>query len=224
MHNKLFIADGAIVVAGGRNVADEYFMRSMGANFVDMDAFIVGAVVPQFASIFDTYWNSPYVYPVQTIIDVGVDRAQLRERFNQLVDDGDQMMSLVLPPIDVLGYGAISDDLESGRLGLIWAPAVAFADPPAKVTARTDEAGARDECCDECDGARDRRRQRSRDLVAVSDPRVEGRRSVRRSGQAQRQSHDPDQFARGHRRAAGAYGLLALSRGDAGMRASICTN
>ncbi len=52
MHNKLFIADGAIVVAGGRNVADEYFQRSMGANFVDMDAFIVGAVVPQFAVDF----------------------------------------------------------------------------------------------------------------------------------------------------------------------------
>ena len=139
MHNKLFIADGAIVVAGGRNVADEYFMRSMGANFVDMDAFVVGAVVPQLASIFDIYWNSPYVYPVQSIIDVGLDRAQLRARFSQLVDDGEQMMSLVLPPIDVLGYGAISDDLESGRLGLIWAPAFAFADPPAKVSARTDD-------------------------------------------------------------------------------------
>ena len=139
MHNKLFIADGAIVVAGGRNVADEYFMRSMGANFVDMDAFIVGAVVPQFSTIFDTYWNSPFVYPVETIIDVGMDRTVLRERFDKLVDDGEQMMSLVLPPIDVLGYGAISEDLDAGRLGLIWAPAVAFADPPAKVTARTDK-------------------------------------------------------------------------------------
>ena len=139
MHNKLFIADGAIVVTGGRNVADEYFMRSMGANFVDMDAFVIGAVVPQLASIFDSYWNSPYVYPVQSIIDVGVERAQLRERFNRLVDDGEQMMSLVLPPIDVLGYGAISEDFDAGRLGLIWAPAFAFADPPAKVTARSDD-------------------------------------------------------------------------------------
>ena len=29
MHNKLFIADSAVVVAEGRNIADEYFMRSM---------------------------------------------------------------------------------------------------------------------------------------------------------------------------------------------------
>jgi len=28
MHNKLFIADGAMVVAGGRNIADEYFNSS----------------------------------------------------------------------------------------------------------------------------------------------------------------------------------------------------
>ena len=75
MHNKLFIADGAMAIAGGRNIADEYFMRSASDNFVDMDAFIVGAVVPQLASIFDTYWNSPQVYPVEDIIGDGPRRA-----------------------------------------------------------------------------------------------------------------------------------------------------
>jgi putative cardiolipin synthase len=28
MHNKLFIADGAFAIAGGRNIADEYYMRA----------------------------------------------------------------------------------------------------------------------------------------------------------------------------------------------------
>mgnify|MGYP006149074501 CR=1 FL=1 len=28
MHNKLFIADGAMAVFGGRNIANEYFLRS----------------------------------------------------------------------------------------------------------------------------------------------------------------------------------------------------
>ena len=46
MHNKLFLADSALAVAGGRNIADEYFMRSMTDNFVDMDALMIGAVVP----------------------------------------------------------------------------------------------------------------------------------------------------------------------------------
>ena len=42
MHNKLFIADGVMAVVGGRNIADEYFLRSGAQNFVDMDAFIDG--------------------------------------------------------------------------------------------------------------------------------------------------------------------------------------
>ena len=49
MHNKLFIADGAIAVMGGRNIADEYFARSATSNFVDMDVFVVGPVVRQLA-------------------------------------------------------------------------------------------------------------------------------------------------------------------------------
>lgn len=139
MHNKLFIADGAMAVAGGRNIADEYFMRSMSDNFVDMDALLVGAVVPRLASIFDQYWNSPYVYPVQSIVATDLGDEQLRASFHELVDEGEQMMKLTLPPNDVLGYGPIREDLEAGRLGLIWGKATAFADSPAKVAATSDD-------------------------------------------------------------------------------------
>ena len=45
MHNKLFIADNAAAVAGGRNMADEYVMNASGSNFVDMDTFAAGPVV-----------------------------------------------------------------------------------------------------------------------------------------------------------------------------------
>jgi putative cardiolipin synthase len=139
MHNKLFIADGTMVVAGGRNIADEYFMRSMTDNFVDMDAFIVGAVVPQLARIFDTYWNSPQVYPAESIIHTTLDREARQRQFNSLVDEGEQMMAVAAPPIDILGYGPISEDLDAGRLGLVWGKADAYADSPAKVTATSDE-------------------------------------------------------------------------------------
>ena len=139
MHNKLFIADGAIAVMGGRNIADEYFTRSETHNFVDMDVFIVGAVVPQLTGIFDLYWNSPQAYPVELIVGGPADREEERRSFAHLVDDGEQMRSLVLPPIDILGYGPISDDLDAGRLGLVWGTAAAFADQPAKVTATSAE-------------------------------------------------------------------------------------
>jgi cardiolipin synthase C len=139
MHNKLFIADGAMAIMGGRNIADEYFTRSATSNFVDMDVFIVGPVVPRLASIFDVYWNSPQVYPTEAILGESPDREEARRSFDHLVDDGEQMMSVTVPPFDILGYGPISDDLDAGRLGLVWGTAVAFADQPAKVMATSAE-------------------------------------------------------------------------------------
>jgi putative cardiolipin synthase len=139
MHNKLFIADGVVGVMGGRNIADEYFARSATSNFVDMDVFVVGPVVLQLASIFDVYWNSPQAYPVEAILGESVDRDEARRSFDHLVDDGEQMRSVVLPPSDILGYGPISDDLDVGRLGLVWGTAVAFADQPGKVMATSAE-------------------------------------------------------------------------------------
>jgi putative cardiolipin synthase len=143
MHNKLFVADGAMVVAGGRNIADEYFTRSMSQNFVDMDAFMVGAVVPQLERIFDVYWNSSHAYPAPQIIASSHNREQLQQDFNALVDEGDQMMEVSMPPIDILGYGPITDDFETGRLGLQWGNAMAFADSPDKVMAMNAEEARR---------------------------------------------------------------------------------
>src|SRR6266403_1262579 len=139
MHNKLFIADGVAAVMGGRNIADEYFTRGEKSNFIDMDVFVVGPVVRQLASIFDAYWNSPQAYSVEAITGEIADREEARRSFDHLVDDGEQMRSLVLPPFDILGYGPISDDLDSGRLGLVWGTAVAFADEPGKVMATSAE-------------------------------------------------------------------------------------
>jgi cardiolipin synthase C len=140
MHNKLFIADGAIAIMGGRNIADEYFMRSRTSNFVDMDVFVVGAAVRRLAAIFDVYWNSPQAYDIEVVLGEAGDRAAMRRSFDHLVDDGEQMKSLVLPPSDILGHHPISADLDAGRLDLVWGHAVAFADQPAKVMAMSDEA------------------------------------------------------------------------------------
>jgi putative cardiolipin synthase len=139
MHNKLFVADGAIAVMGGRNIADEYFTRSPVNNFIDMDLLVVGPVVQQLASIFDAYWNSRQAYPVDAIVGGSADRDGALKAFNHLVDDGEQMRSLVLSPFDILGQKPVSDDLDSGRLGLVWGTAVAFADQPGKVMATSAE-------------------------------------------------------------------------------------
>jgi putative cardiolipin synthase len=139
MHNKLFIADGAIAVMGGRNIADEYFARSATSNFVDMDVLVVGAVVPQLASIFDAYWNSHQAYPVGVILGESADVEDAQRSFNHLVDDGDQMMSVRVPSSDLMGHRLLGTDLDSGRLELAWGTANAFADQPAKVMATSAE-------------------------------------------------------------------------------------
>ncbi len=63
MHNKLLIADGALAIVGGRNVADQYFARNPVANFIDLDAIAAGRVVPQLGVLFDRYWNSEESFP-----------------------------------------------------------------------------------------------------------------------------------------------------------------
>ena len=139
MHNKLFIADGSVAVMGGRNIADEYFTRRESGNFVDMDVLVVGAALGRLRQIFDQYWNSPQAYPLNAITPGAETPEEARTLFHRLVDEGEQMMTVALPPSDILGYGPIREDLDAGRLGLVWGRAVAFADPPAKASAPSTE-------------------------------------------------------------------------------------
>ncbi|HWH41301.1 MAG TPA: phospholipase D family protein [Usitatibacter sp.] len=139
MHNKLFIADGAIAVMGGRNIADEYFARSAVSNFVDMDVLVAGDVVGPLEGIFDTYWNSPQAYPVTAIVGEPETRTVARDRFDHLVDDGDQMLFVSVPPIDMLAQRPLAAELDTGRLVLAVGTAVAFADQPGKVAATSEE-------------------------------------------------------------------------------------
>ncbi|MGH6625386.1 MAG: phospholipase D family protein [Burkholderiaceae bacterium] len=132
MHNKLFLADGVMAIAGGRNIADEYFTRNPQQNFVDMDAFVIGSVVSQLGEIFDRYWNSEPAYPVEALVPAAAIPQQLNQQFDDLVGM-DPPEPLDLPPVDMLGYGPISEDLDAGRIGLVWGTAYAYADPPSKV-------------------------------------------------------------------------------------------
>jgi cardiolipin synthase C len=132
MHNKLFIADGAMAVIGGRNVANEYYLRGAAENFVDVDAFTVGWIVPPLQFHFDRYWNSAAVYPLEAIAKTDLGPAELRARFEDATGPAKTPAPTDLPSNDVLGYGPIADDLDGGRLGLIWGEAFVFADHPDK--------------------------------------------------------------------------------------------
>jgi putative cardiolipin synthase len=136
MHNKMFIADNAMAVIGGRNIADEYFLLSSEANFVDMDAFLMGAVIAELSAIFDRYWNSEVVFPIDQIGEKLGDKLARQKAFDATVASL-PMSPLGDPPdTDVLGYGPIAEELETGQLGLHWGIAHAFADPPEKLLSK----------------------------------------------------------------------------------------
>jgi cardiolipin synthase C len=132
MHNKLFIADGAMAVIGGRNVANEYFLRNASENFIDVDAFVAGFLLGPLQGLFDRYWNADAVYPLQSITKTNVDPAELRRRFEEWTGPVQTPPPPPLPANDLLGYGPIQEDLDGGKLGLIWADAYTFADHPDK--------------------------------------------------------------------------------------------
>jgi putative cardiolipin synthase len=67
MHNKTWIADNRIAIAGGRNIGDEYFSASDAVNFVDLDFAMLGPVVRDASASFDKYWNSPAAYPIEEL-------------------------------------------------------------------------------------------------------------------------------------------------------------
>ena len=127
MHNKLFIADNSFAITGGRNIADEYFDRSGAANFIDMDLLSSGAVVAELAQVFDSFWNSPYVYPAQSLARGARGESDAADRRGR----GDAAAA----PADVVARssGPIATELARGHVTQRFAPARVLADAPAEI-------------------------------------------------------------------------------------------
>jgi putative cardiolipin synthase len=82
MHNKTWIADNCLAIAGGRNIGDESYGASNEVNFVDLDFAMIGPVVRDAAASFDNFWNSPTNAPMEQLDPAGVNAAafaRLRE-------------------------------------------------------------------------------------------------------------------------------------------------
>ncbi|MFM9425043.1 putative cardiolipin synthase [Variovorax sp. GrIS 2.14] len=132
MHNKLFVADGAMAIAGGRNLADEYFLRGAGDNFIDLDLMMAGSVVTELSALFDTYWNSEVVYSLARIVVPHASREQLRANFDVLTAPTSAPEPEPVPDADMFGDAPIGAALAQGRIELIRASATAAADSPLK--------------------------------------------------------------------------------------------
>jgi putative cardiolipin synthase len=129
MHNKMFVADNAFAVFGGRNIGDEYFMRSPTRNFVDLDILAAGPVVQALSGSFDTYWNSEYAYPIELVIPSAQGRAERRTGFDAALGaTAPPPPDLTVPP-RYAPYVKVPADLAAGWLRMVPAHGELRADP-----------------------------------------------------------------------------------------------
>lgn len=137
MHNKLFVADGVLAIVGGRNIADEYFLRDGQEGFFDFDVLIAGAVVDQLSRSFDPYWNSRFTHDARAVMGGQMPPHELRRAFDDAVRDVCAAPACASPPRpsppDLDEWSDLPLALERGRLAMHWAPASAAADPPEKI-------------------------------------------------------------------------------------------
>lgn len=132
MHNKLFIADNAWGITGGRNLGDAYFGDGDKSNFVDLDVLATGRIVRDMSASFDRYWNNELAYPVQSLLsEEDLDRLRKPED----ATPGNPVLPGVHPE-QLARPRPTAMDLS--RVSLVWAPSVLMVDKPEKVGA-TDE-------------------------------------------------------------------------------------
>ena len=155
MHNKLFIADNAMGVTGGRNLGDAYFGNSDSGNFVDLDVLAAGPIVQDLSRSFDSYWNNERAYPVQSLITKD-ELNQLRQRIRANdaarqeqtprqdgnIETADTSNPAERPATTSEGTGPTAaqrariwnyEPMDLQQAAFVWAPAAVLVDEPAKI-------------------------------------------------------------------------------------------
>ncbi len=127
MHNKIFLADNAVAVLGGRNIGNDYFGIDTKANFFDLDVLTVGEGARQAGAAFDEYWNSKKAVPISVLHDKTYTPADLdaaREKLNESLVNLDAVpYALAMEETETL------ENLKRWRDQLIWTEARVVVDP-----------------------------------------------------------------------------------------------
>ena len=192
MHNKLFIADNAWGIAGGRNLGDAYFGDSDKSNFVDLDVLAAGRIVRDMSSSFDRYWNNELAYPVQSLVS--------REDLERLRKDAEKpappsaggiissaqaaplmAVASVLPNMTATAVAAADrKPMDLRTIPLMWAPSVLMVDKPGKIGPGDDEVDAGDTLID---GLLALIQQAKQEVLVISPYFVPGAEMMKRFGE-----------------------------------------
>ncbi|MFW2364941.1 MAG: phospholipase D family protein [Desulforhopalus sp.] len=131
MHNKSITADNVLSIVGGRNIGNEYFSANPVVNFGDLDVLVAGKVVPEISRSFDEYWNSPYSYPVTTLIgdEITISYSELHNKLANIYQDAAQSEYA-----RALGSTNLVRKVEEASLQFDWVDAKLYSDPPSKIS------------------------------------------------------------------------------------------
>lgn len=139
MHNKLFIADDAVAIFGGRNIGNEYFQTDPQSQFGDDDVFTIGSVVQKLSHSFDVFWNSDLAIPAKAV-DPGLTTIQSLAQFRSALNRGDKNMEDDLGAFSKSTYASnIINKLISGLITPYWASADLIYDSPYKKDVEDDK-------------------------------------------------------------------------------------
>lgn len=132
MHNKLYVADNAIALVGGRNIGDQYFQVDPESQFADDDIFAAGPIVKELSATFDEFWNSALAIPVEALAHGKAPATSLHDYRKTLAEHRQQVKADGTDYASRVAGGEPLAGMLSGRLPLIWAHAQVVCDSPEK--------------------------------------------------------------------------------------------
>ncbi|MBC7602639.1 MAG: phospholipase D family protein [Ramlibacter sp.] len=185
MHNKLFVADNAMGISGGRNLGDAYFGGPTASNFIDLDTLAAGRIVRDMSASFDRYWNDDLAFPMEKLVSAE-DLEKLRKApstASSIASDQDIAIKPAAPALATKTSAVMPDvtraaveeatppsyDLRS--MPFIWAPSILLVDKPGKIGPDDDEVDAGETVVD---GLLTLMGQAKRDVLVVSPYFVPG--------------------------------------------------
>ncbi|RDE06685.1 phospholipase D family protein [Sphingomonas aracearum] len=140
MHNKSFVADGAVTIVGGRNIGDEYFGAGDAGLFADLDVMAVGPVVRDVSAGFDVYWRSASACRASRLLPKLTRRERQRRRLahRASVVERDASARRYVERVKEL---PLVEQLVAGTLSLEWAKVRMLSDDPAKAQGLAEPSG-----------------------------------------------------------------------------------
>jgi cardiolipin synthase C len=181
MHNKIFVADNAVAITGGRNLGETYFGQSAGTNFIDIDVLAAGRIARDLSRSFDQYWNNPLAYPVQSLM-MAKEIAALKPATkpgglngqNAINPDKQDDPAATTKTAEMPG---LPDSTDLRLLQWTWAPSVMLVDRASKIAADADS--VEDSQDSAVDGLLQLMAQAQTELLIVSPYFVPGQRMMR---------------------------------------------